>query len=71
MNSQLDEAEDWISVLEDKVEKHTQAEQQKEIRILKNEESLRNIWDNIKHNNIHITEYQKRVGKGSRTYLKK
>ena len=43
INSRLDEAEDGISGLEDKVEKNTQAEQQKEKRILKNEESLRNI----------------------------
>ena len=54
INSRLDEAEDGISGLEDKVEKNTQAEQQKEKRNLKNEETLRNIWDNMKHNNIHI-----------------
>ena len=29
MNSRLDETEDWISVLEGKVEKNNQAEQQK------------------------------------------
>ena len=40
--------------LEDKVEKNTQAEQQKEKRILKDDGSLRNIMDNMKHNNIHI-----------------
>ena len=34
--------------------KNTQVEQQKEERILKTEESLRNILDNMKHNNIHI-----------------
>ena len=33
-----------------------QAEQQKEKRILKNEESLRNILYNMKHNNICIME---------------
>ena len=54
MNSWLDEAEDWISVLEDKVGKNNQSEQQKERRILKNKESLRNILDNMKHNNICI-----------------
>ena len=53
INSRLDEAEDQISNLEDKVEKNTQAEQQKEKTIKKNEESLRNLWDNMKHNNIH------------------
>ena len=41
--------------MEDKVEKnHTQADQKKEKRILKNEESLRNILDNKKCNNIHM-----------------
>ncbi|KAF6088397.1 hypothetical protein HJG60_008223 [Phyllostomus discolor] len=54
INSRLDEAEDQISDLEDKVEKNTQAEQPKEKRILKNKESLRNLWDNIKCNNLSI-----------------
>ena len=34
--------------------KNTQAEQQKEKIILKNEKSLRNILDNMKHKNISI-----------------
>ena len=42
------------SVIWNKVEKNTQAEQQKEKIIFKNEESLRNILDNIKCNNICI-----------------
>ena len=54
MNSQLDEAQDQISDLEDKVENNTPAEQQKEKWILKNEESLKNILDNMKCNNICI-----------------
>ena len=40
-NSRLDEAEDWISDLEDKVEENIQAEQQKEKRILKNWEEFK------------------------------
>ena len=43
MNSQLDEAQDQISDLEDKVENNIPAEQQKEKLILKNKESLKNI----------------------------
>ena len=54
MNSRLEEAEDRISDLEDKVEKNTQAEQQNKKEFLKNEESLRNLLDNMKCNNIHI-----------------
>ena len=44
--------------MEDKVgkkKKKTKAEQQKEKKELK-EESLRNILDNMKHDNIHIME---------------
>ena len=41
--------------MKDKVEKTTQAKQSKEKRIKKkNEESLRNILDNMKHNTICI-----------------
>ena len=54
IKSRLDEAEDWISELEVKVEKNTQNEQEKEKRLRKNEEGLREMQDNMKHNNIHI-----------------
>ena len=46
--------QDWISELEDKVEKNTQNEQEKEKRLRKNEEALREMQDNMKRNNIHI-----------------
>ena len=52
--SRLDEAEDWISELEDKVEKNTQKEQEKEKRLRKNEEAIREMQDNMKRNNIRI-----------------
>ena len=52
INSRSDEAEDWISDLEDKVEKKSKQSSKKKKEFLKNEESLRNLWDNIKHNNI-------------------
>ena len=54
MKSRLDEAEDHISELEDKVEKNTQNEQGKEKRLRKNEEGLREMQDNMKHNNIFV-----------------
>ena len=47
---------DWVSELDNKVEKNTQNEQEKEKRPRKNEEGLRNIQDNMKRNNIHIIE---------------
>ena len=40
--------------MEDKVERNTQVEPQKEKRILKNEDSSRDLWENMKHNNIFI-----------------
>ena len=42
----LDEAEDRISELEGKVENNTQKEQEKEKRLRKNEEGLREMQDN-------------------------
>ena len=54
MKSRLDEAEDRISELEDKVEKNTQTDQEKEKRLRKNEEGLREMQDNMKCNSIHI-----------------
>ena len=42
INSGVDEAEDQIRDLEDKVAENTQSQKKKN-----NEESLRNIWDNI------------------------
>ena len=49
-----DAAEDWISKMEDKVEKTTQKEQEKEKRLIKNKEGLRELQDSMKRNNIHI-----------------
>ena len=43
-----------MSELEDKVEKNSQKGQEKEKRLKKNEEGLRELPHNMKHNNIHI-----------------
>jgi hypothetical protein len=40
--------------LEDRVVKVTAMMQDKEKRIKRNEDSFRNLWDNIKHTNISI-----------------
>ena len=40
--------------LEDKVEKNAQKEEEKEKRLRKNEEGLREMQNNMKHNNIRI-----------------
>ena len=53
INSRLDEAEARISDLQDKVEKTIRERRIRKKKFL-NEESLRNILDNMKHDNIHI-----------------
>ena len=50
INSRITEAEEWISDLENRMVEITASEQ----NIEKNEDSLRDLWDNIKHTNIHI-----------------
>ena len=54
INSRITEAEERISDLEDRMVEFTTAEQNKEKRMKRNEDRLRDIWDNIKHNNIRI-----------------
>ena len=52
INSRITEAEEWISDLEDKIVELTIAEQNKEKIMRRIEDSLRDIWDNIKCTNI-------------------
>ena len=40
--------------MEDRLVEITDVEQKREKRLKTNEESLRELWDNIKHTNIHI-----------------
>ena len=54
INRRITEAEEWISDLEDRMVEFTAAEQNKEKRMKRNEDSLRDLWDNIKHDNIRI-----------------
>ena len=54
INSRITEAEEWISDLEDRMVEFNAAEQNKEERMKRNEDSLRDHCDNIKSNNIHI-----------------
>ena len=53
-NSRITEAEERISDLEDRMVEFTAVEQNKGKRMKRNEDSLRDLWDNIKHNNIRI-----------------
>ena len=54
INSRIIEAEERINDLEDKIVEITTAEQNKEKRMKRIEDSLRDLWDNIKHTNIII-----------------
>ena len=54
INSRITEAEERISDLEDKVVEITTAEQNKEKRMKRIEDSLRDLWDNIKCTNVRI-----------------
>ena len=54
INSRITEAEERISDLEDKIVEITTAEQNKEKRMKRIEDSLRDDWDNIKCTNIRI-----------------
>ena len=52
ISSRITEAEEQISDLEDKTMEITTTEQNKEKRMKRIEESLRDHWDNIKRTNI-------------------
>ena len=54
LNTRITEAEERISDLEDKIVEITTAEQNKEKRMKRTEDSLRDLWDNIKCTNIQI-----------------
>ena len=53
-NSRITEAEDRISEVEDRMVEINEAERKKEKRITRNEDNLRDLWDDVKHPNIQI-----------------
>ena len=54
INNRITEAEERICDLEDRMVEFTAAEQNKKKRMKRNEDSLRDLWDNIKRSNIRI-----------------
>ena len=52
-NSRITEAEDRISEVEDRMVEINESERKKK-RIKRNEDYLRDLWDNVKHHNIWI-----------------
>ena len=73
INSRITETGERISDPENKIVEITTAEQNKEERMKRIEDNLRDLWDNIKHNNIQIIGVQKkkRKRKGLRKDLKR
>ena len=59
--------------VEDRLGEITDAEQKREKRLKTNEESLRELWDNVKRTNIRIigVPEEKRERKGQKTYSKR
>ena len=60
--------------MEDRLEEITYVEQKREKRLKTNEESLRELWDNVKHTNIHIIgvpEGEERERRGQKKYSKR
>ena len=49
ISNRITEAEEWISDLEDRMVEFTAMEQNKEKRMKRNEDHLRDLWNNIKH----------------------
>ncbi|WP_430507502.1 hypothetical protein, partial [Escherichia coli] len=72
-NGRIQEAEERISEVEDRLKEITDAEQKRDKRLKTNEESLRELWDNIKHTNIRIIgvpEGEEREKRERRKYSK-
>ena len=53
-NSRITEAEDRISEVEDRIVEINEAKRKKEKRIKRNEDTLRDLWDNVKCPNTRI-----------------
>ena len=53
-NSRITKAEERMSEVEDRMVEINEAERKKEKRIKRNEDNLRDLWDNTKHPNTRI-----------------
>ena len=68
INSRINEAEEWINELQDRMVGITVTEENIEKRMKRNEDSLTDLWDYNKHTNICITGVP---GGGERKDLRK
>ena len=73
INNRITEAEERLSELEDKMVEIIAEEQNKEKRMKRIEDNLRDLWDNTKRTNIRIigVPEEERKRKGLRKYLKR
>ena len=62
-NSRITEAEDRISEVEDRMVEIKESERKKEKWIKRNEDNLRDLWDNVKRPNIQIIGVPEEVKK--------
>ena len=68
------EAEDRISEVEDRMVEINESEREKEKRIKRNEDNLRDLWGNVKGPNIRIIgvpEEEKKKRKTMRKYMRR
>jgi len=72
-NSRITEVEEQISELEDRIVEITEAKQDKDKRIKRNEDSLRDHWESQKCTNIWTigSKTKKRKQTGMSKYLRK
>ena len=54
INNRITEKEERLSDLQDKIVEITTTEQNKEKRMKRIEDSFRDLWDSIRHNNIQM-----------------
>ena len=68
IHSRLKNTEEWISELEEREMEITEAEQKKKKKE-RNEDSLRDLTDNIRHTNTYIVGAWKEKREGQKIYL--
>ena len=72
LKSRMNNAEEQISDLKDRIMEITQSVQQTENQMKKRESDLRDLWDNIKWGNLCITGIpEEEKERGLEIYLKK
>ena len=72
-NSRIMEAKNSISEVEDRIVEINEAERKKEKKIIKrNEDNLRDLWDNVKHPTFESYEAKKKTKRKTiRKYLRR